>query len=78
MDVAEFIEAVDAHRPHGGRRQGAGKSLGTAVKTLDALVKDCPTDWLAQTDVQMAIGYAYGRLGQFDSAGRYLVDRSRR
>ncbi len=37
------------------------------------LVKDCPTDWLAQTDVQMAIGYAYGRLGQFDSAGRYLV-----
>ena len=43
------------------------------MQTLDALVKDCPTDWLAQTDVQMAIGYAYGRLKQFDSARRYLI-----
>ena len=34
---------------------------------------DCPTDWLAQTDVLMEIGYAYGRLGQFESAGQYLA-----
>jgi hypothetical protein len=49
------------------------KSPGPAVQTLDALVKDCPTDWLAQTDVQMAIGYAYGRLREFDNARRYLI-----
>jgi len=37
------------------------------------LVADCPSDWLAQTDVLMEIGYAYGRLGQFESAGEYLA-----
>ena len=59
VDVAEFIEAV--------------KDKGRTAEDLDALVKDCPTDWLAQTDVQMAIGHAYGRLSQLDSARRYLV-----
>ena len=73
VDAAEFIEALNLI---GRKAEGAGslgKSPNPAVQTLDVLVKDCPTDWLAQTDVQMAIGYAYGRLGQFDSAGRYLV-----
>ena len=37
------------------------------------MVADCPSDWLAQTDVLMEIGYAYGRLGQFESAGEYLA-----
>ena len=67
VDVAEFIEAVDGIGRTAEDGTGAGRSPSTAVKTLDALVKDCPTDWLAQTDVQMAIGYAYGRLKQFDS-----------
>jgi tetratricopeptide (TPR) repeat protein len=53
--------------------RAVGKSPSPAVQTLDALVKDCPTDWLAQTDVQMTIGYAYGRLKQFDNARRYLI-----
>jgi hypothetical protein len=43
------------------------------VQTLGALVKACPTDWLDLTDVQMAIGYAYGRLKQFEEARGYLV-----
>ncbi len=72
MDVAEFIDAVDRIGRTVETGTGAGRSLSTAVKTLDALVKDCPADWLAQTDVQMAIGYAYGRLKQFEVAGRYL------
>ena len=70
VDVAEFIDAVDDIGRTAETGTGAGKSLSTAVKTLDALVKDCPADWLAQTDVQMAIGYAYGRLKQFEVAGR--------
>ena len=73
VDVAEFIEAVaDIGRAAVDDRD-TSKSPGPAVQTLDALVKDCPTDWLAQTDVQMAIGYVYGRLKQFDNACRYLV-----
>ena len=72
VDVAEFIDAVDDIGRAAETGTGAGRSLSTAVKTLDALVKDCPADWLAQTDVQMAIGYAYGRLKQFEVAGRYL------
>ncbi len=72
VDVAEFIDAVDDIGRAAETGTGAAKSLGTAVKTLDALVNDCPADWLAQTDVQMAIGYAYGRLKQFEVAGRYL------
>ena len=72
VDVAEFVDAVDRIGRTVETGTGAGRSLSTAVKTLDALVKDCPADWLAQTDVQMAIGYAYGRLKQFEVAGRYL------
>ena len=48
-------------------------SSGPALRNLKALVADCPTDWLAQTDVLMEIGYAYGRLGEFESASQYLA-----
>ena len=37
------------------------------------MVADCPSDWLAQTDVLMEIGYAFGSLGEFESAGEYLA-----
>ena len=73
VDVAEFIDVVNGI---GRKAEDVGsvvKSPDRAVQDLDALVKDCPTDWLAQTDVQMEIGYAYGRLGKFERAGRYLV-----
>ena len=73
VDVAEFIEVVDGIGRMAEVARAVGKSPSPAVQTLDALVKDCPTDWLAQTDVQMAIGYAYGRLKQFDNARRYLI-----
>ena len=73
VDVAEFIEVVDGIGRMAEDARAVGKSPSPAVQTLDALVKDCPTDWLAQTDVQMAIGYAYGRLTQFDNARRYLI-----
>jgi tetratricopeptide (TPR) repeat protein len=72
VDVAEFIEAVNDIGRTTEAGTGEGRSLSTAVKTLDALVRECPADWLAETDVQMAIGYAYGRLKQFDVACRYL------
>ena len=72
VDVAEFIEAVNDIGRTAEAGTGTGRSLSTTVKTLDALVKDCPADWLAQTDVQMAIGYAYGRLKQFEVAAGYL------
>ena len=73
VDAAEFIEAV---RDIGRRAEEAGSANGSpsaAVRSLKALVADCPSDWLAQTDVLMEIGYAYGRLGQFESAGEYLA-----
>jgi pimeloyl-ACP methyl ester carboxylesterase/tetratricopeptide (TPR) repeat protein len=73
VDVAELIEVVAGIGRAVEDDRDTSKSPGPAVQTLDALVKDCPTDWLAQTDVQMAIGYAYGRLKQFDNACRYLV-----
>jgi tetratricopeptide (TPR) repeat protein len=73
VDVAEFIEVVDGIGHMAEDARAVGKSPSPAVQTLDALVKDCPTDWLTQTDVQMAIGYAYGRLTQFDNARRYLI-----
>lgn len=73
VDVAEFIEAVNAIGRTAEDARAVGKSPNPAVQNLDLLVKDCPTDWLDQTDVQMAIGYAYGRLKQFDIARRYLV-----
>ena len=72
VDVAEFIEAVRDV----GRGADRGPGLGRpdlAVRNLDELVKNCPPEWLEQTDVQMAIGVAYGRLGQFEQAREYLV-----
>ena len=71
VDAAEFIEAVhDIGQGDGSVDNG---SPGAAVQNLQALVNDCPPDWLAQTDVLMEIGYAYGRLGKFESASQYLV-----
>lgn len=71
VDVAEFIEAIKDIGVEAGRTHGRPRV--PALRELDALVRDCPTDWLALTDVQMAIGYAYGSLKQFDTASRYLV-----
>lgn len=73
VDVAEFIEAVN----YVGRKPEVGAtnliSPGAATQQLNALVQECPADWLEQTDVQMAIGYAYGNLRQFADARRYLI-----
>ena len=73
MDVAEFVEAVRDIGRSAADGKAAGASSKATVEKLHALVKDCPSNWLAQTDVQMAIGYAYGSLGEFEEAGRYLV-----
>lgn len=73
VDVAEFIEAVS----YVGRKPEAGSAPtiapSEAAQQLNALVKECPADWLEQTDVQMAIGYAYGNLRRFEDARRYLI-----
>ncbi|KLO52731.1 hypothetical protein ACT17_12680 [Mycolicibacterium conceptionense] len=73
VDIAEFIDAVN----HVGRKPETGAttpfSRGPLVEQLNALVQECPADWLEQTDVQMAIGYAYGNLRRFDDARRYLI-----
>ena len=73
VDVAEFIEAVDGIGCTSEDARELGKSPAQAVQDLDALAKDCPPDWHDQTDVQMAIGYAYSRLGEFTKARDYLV-----
>jgi CHAT domain-containing protein/pimeloyl-ACP methyl ester carboxylesterase len=70
VDVAEFIEAISGIGVDA--EPGSKQTPGPAVQNLNALVRDCPTDWLALTDVQMAIGYAYGKLNQYDTARRYL------
>ncbi|MBU8817758.1 CHAT domain-containing protein [Mycolicibacterium goodii] len=72
VDVAEFIDAVDAVGRTAATPMRTAPASENPVQTLDALVRDCPPDWLAQTDVQMAVGYAYGSLEQFETAGRYL------
>lgn len=73
VDIAEFIDAVN----HVGRKPETGAttpfSRGPLVEQLNALVQECPADWLEQTDVQMAIGYAYGNLRRFGDACRYLI-----
>ncbi|MFV8167627.1 tetratricopeptide repeat-containing protein [Mycobacterium sp. 134] len=71
--MAEFIEAVS----YVGRKPEVGSAPtiapSEAAQQLNALAKECPADWLEQTDVQMAIGYAYGNLRRFEDARRYLV-----
>ena len=74
------------HRGGTRHRRGARRTTEVSstarpvrrVRNLKALVADCPTDWLAQTDVLMEIGYAYGRLGQFESASRVPRGGARR
>lgn len=73
VDVAEFIDAVEGiGRTVESQVHNALSSDG-AVTEVDALVRACPPDWLAQTDVQMALGYAYGHLRQFETACEFLV-----
>ena len=57
--VDEFVDAV---RNVGATAEHDGASIAEAVKQLDELVKICPSGWLEQTEVQMAIGKAYGDL----------------
>ncbi len=74
VDAAEFNEAVrDIARSAESDGSVVDGSSGPALRNLKALVGDCPTDWLAQTDVLMEIGNAFGRLGEFEAASQYLA-----
>lgn len=73
VDAAEFVEAVNDIALIGADPSASLKSQTSASEQLDTLVKGCPVDWMGQTDVLMAIGYAYGELGQFDTANHYLL-----
>lgn len=77
VDPAELIDAVEqlARRAVDSiaSAQGPSKARETAVRELEALVKACPPEWLGQTDVLMAIGYAFGDLRRFEVAQEYLV-----
>jgi CHAT domain-containing protein len=39
---------------------------------IEALLKDCPPEWLDRSEVLLAFGTAYGELDDFDPAARYL------
>jgi tetratricopeptide (TPR) repeat protein len=73
VDAAEFVEAINDIARGAGDAPASTKSHASATERLDTLVKGCPSDWMGQTGALMAIGYAYGELGQFDTANRYLV-----
>ena len=68
-----------AHRPARGRpaRRRATSSARVATpgaraealaQRLDAVVKGCPAEWLARSDVAMEVGYTYGELRRFEDA----------
>jgi tetratricopeptide (TPR) repeat protein len=77
VDVAEFVEAIKEIQRSVKRAtwasDGGQKTRSVARERLDTLVKACPPAWLAQTSVLMEVGYAYGDLGNFDGANRYLL-----
>lgn len=68
VDVAEFIDAVC----NVGGAAEDGRASSASIDRLDKLVKACPAAWLAQTEVKVTVGYAYGKLGQFERAMDYL------
>jgi tetratricopeptide (TPR) repeat protein/pimeloyl-ACP methyl ester carboxylesterase len=73
VDPAEFIDAVrDVARRGAERGAESSGSANALVTTLRELVGDCPPDWLNRTDVLIDIGYAFGDLGDFETASRYL------
>jgi CHAT domain-containing protein/pimeloyl-ACP methyl ester carboxylesterase len=73
VDAAEFVEAINDIARRGADPSTSTKSRASASDQLDTLVKGCPVDWMGQTGVLMAIGYAYGELGRLDTANRYLL-----
>ena len=73
VDAAEFVEAINDIARIGADPSASTKSRASASEKLDTLVKGCPVDWMGQTGVLMAIGYAYGELGRLDTANRYLL-----
>jgi CHAT domain-containing protein/pimeloyl-ACP methyl ester carboxylesterase len=73
VDAAEFVEAINDIARTGADPSTSTKSRASASDRLDTLVKGCPVDWMSQTGVLMAIGYAYGELGRLDAANRYLL-----
>jgi tetratricopeptide (TPR) repeat protein len=73
VDAAEFVEAINDIARAAAAPSTSTKSRASASEQLDTLVKGCPVEWMGQTDVLMAIGYAYGELGRLDTANRYLL-----
>jgi len=68
--VAEFIQAVKdiaATAERGGESKSA-----EAGRKLDDLYNSCPPGWREQTDVQIRLGIAYGSLGRYMEACKYL------
>lgn len=73
VDPAEFIEAVITIQRAAKDASAPARSQARVVAQLDELVKACPVEWLGLTDVLMAVGFAYGELGQFERASQHLI-----
>jgi len=73
VDAAEFLETVTNLGWSAEEAAGSEKRIDRLSEQLDELVKACPVEWLARTDVLTEIGIAYGEVGGFEAATRYLT-----
>jgi tetratricopeptide (TPR) repeat protein len=76
VSSAEFVEQLAAilRQAQDAERQTRDpeRSRQTALDHLEKAVKECPPEWLAQSDVLIALGRTYGELADFEPAIRYL------
>ena len=73
---AELVDAlgVIARSANEARNQPKDEDQARVAdrERIEALVKDCPPEWLDRSEVLLALGAAYGELDDLDPAARYL------
>jgi len=76
--AAEFIDLLRDSRQvareiaRGERKGEVAEYQASATQRIAELMKDCPAEWLARSEVQVELGLTYGELAGFEQAARHL------
>ncbi len=73
LNVLRDTRQVVGEFDSGERKGDAAKYRPETAKRISEFIKDCPSEWLAQSDILVELGLAYGELADFETAARYLA-----
>ena len=73
IDVLRDSRQVASEIERGERKGDAEQYRPAAARRIADLVRECPSEWLGQSEVLVELGLAYGELADFEQAARFLA-----